>query len=164
MSVADKSITLPFLAGLNDENDPVFEELPVEVIEESPLAVRLLRSPLLARNYAVGDKIKVIDATAADYELVQRSGNLCVRVFRRHQLDIVADSLTPAIEKLDGSLDLVSDRALVYSIHVSIGFQTIEAVLNRAVADYPDTVWYYGNVYDPVDGTTPLGWWQEFEN
>ena len=164
MSAADNTIALPFLAGLNDENDPVFEELQVEVTEESPLTVRLLRSPLFARNYAAGDRIKVVDAAAADYELVQRSGNLCVRVFRRYQLDVIAESLTLAIEKLDGSLDLVSEHALVYSIHVSIGFQTIETLLNNTVADYPDTVWYYGNVYDPVDGTTPLGWWQEFEN
>ncbi|MDP6097364.1 MAG: hypothetical protein QGG67_15485, partial [Gammaproteobacteria bacterium] len=72
MSAADNTIALPFLAGLNDENDPVFEELQVEVTEESPLTVRLLRSPLFARNYAAGDRIKVVDAAAADYELVQR--------------------------------------------------------------------------------------------
>ena len=156
--------SLPFLAGLNDENDPVFEELEVEVLENSPLTVRLLRSPLFARNYAAGDRIKVVDAATANYELVQRSGNLCVRVFRKHQLSIVAESLTPAVEKLDGTLDLSSDRALVYSIHISIGFQTIEALLNKVVGDYPDTVWYYGNVYDPEDGATPLDWWKDFEN
>lgn len=53
-------------------------------------------------------------------------------------------------------------RVLVYSIHVSIGFQNIEILLERVIEQFPGTVWYYGNVYDPADGVTPLDWWQEF--
>jgi hypothetical protein len=30
--------------------------------------------------------------------------------------------------------------------------------------DYPNTIWYYGNVYDPEDGETPLEWWLDFDN
>ncbi len=42
--------------------------------------------------------------------------------------------------------------------------QTIEKHLDTVSAEYPDTFWYYGNVYDPDDGTTPMLWWEEFES
>ncbi|MEX0965344.1 MAG: DUF4265 domain-containing protein [Pseudohongiellaceae bacterium] len=157
-------IELPFLAGINPEGEPVFESLEVELVEDSEDEVRLLRSPLLTRNLAAGDKLKVINVATAQYELLRRSGNVSIRVFRLHQLDVLAENLTAKIEKLGGALDGETDRALVYSIHFSIGFQTIEELLSEACKDYPDTVWYYGNVYDPEDGTTPLEWWLDFED
>ncbi len=163
LQTADR-LELPFLAGINPEGEPVFESLEVELVEDTDDEVRLLCSPLLTRNLAAGDILKVINPSTAEYELLRRSGNLSIRVFRLHQLEVLADSLTAKIEKLGGSLDRQTDRALVYSIHFSIGFRTIEELLASACTDYPDTVWYYGNVYDPEDGTTPLEWWLDFEN
>ena len=157
-------IELPFLAGLNEAGDPVFESLEVEFLANDPRQVRLLKSPLLVRNLAAGDTVLLTNPDAAEYQLIKRSGNLSIRVFRRNQLQVLEENLTSAIEKLGGSHDLQTDRALVYSIHFSIGFQAIEDVLNEACQDYPDTVWYYGNVYDPEDGTTPLEWWLDFDS
>ena len=77
---------LPFLAGINPEGDPVFESLEVELVEDTEDEVRLVRSPLLTRNLAAGDKLKVVNPSAAEYELLRRSGNLSIRVFRLHQL------------------------------------------------------------------------------
>lgn len=162
--LATESFELPFLAGLNPDGDPVFESLEVELVKDTEDEVRLVRSPLLTRNLAAGDKLKVVNPSSAEYELLRRSGNLSIRVFRVHQLDILAENLTAKIEKLGGSLDKQTDRALVYSIHFSIGFQVIEELLSAVSKDYPDTVWYYGNVYDPEDGTTPLQWWLDFED
>jgi hypothetical protein len=85
-------------------------------------------------------------------------------VFCKDQISDLEESLTSTVERLGGSQDLQTERALVYSIHFSIGFQTIEAILNKVCQDYPETVWYYGNVYDPEDGTTPLEWWLEFDS
>ena len=65
-------------------------------------------------------------------------GNLSIRVFRVHQLDVLAENLSAKIEKLGGSLDKQTDRALVYSIHFSIGFQVIEELLSAVIKDYPD--------------------------
>lgn len=164
-----EQVSLPFIAGLNDEDEPVFEAVEVEIVgeetvnEKTHVIARLLKSPLLARNYAAGDKLKIIDMATAQYELVQRSGNLAIRVFCREDMESLAQTLIPAFEKLDGTLDSHTDRALVFSIHFSIGFTQIEEILNAASADYPYMVWYYGNVYDPEDGTTPLGWWSELE-
>jgi hypothetical protein len=162
--VAADIFELPFLAGINPDGDPVFESLEVELVEDTEDEVRLVRSPLLTRNLAAGDKLKVIDVSSAEYKLLRRSGNLSIRVFRQHQLDVLAENLTGEIEKLGGSLDKQTDRALVYSMHFSIGFQVIEELLSNVCKDYPDTVWYYGNVYDPEDGTTALEWWLEFED
>jgi len=157
------TIELPFLAGVDPGGEPVFENLIVTIVDPNDYQVQLTKSPLLIRNLAAGDKIKLIDPASAKYELLQRSGNLAIRIFRKHQLDTLEEYLTPAMEKLDAVLDVHSERALVYSIHYSIGFSIIEELLNRASATFPDTVWYYGNVYDPEDGATPLEWWLEFD-
>ncbi len=50
---------------------------------------------------------------------------------------------------------------LVFSIHVSCGFETIEKIMEETVGRDADSTWMYGNVYDPADGSTPLNWWQE---
>jgi hypothetical protein len=157
------SVELPFLAGLGSNGDPVFETIPAEYLAGDPQRVRLLRSPLFARNLASGDTIKLINPAIAQYELERRSGNLCVRVFRKLGIGEVDDFLTPLLEKLGGARDLVSERGIVYSVHVSLGFKAIEELLDAACTVCPDTVWYYGNVYDPEDGVTPLQWWLEFD-
>ena len=64
--------------------EPVFESLQAELLDGGTDRVRLLKSPLLARNLAAGDILKVINPSTAEYELERRSGNLCVRLFRKH--------------------------------------------------------------------------------
>lgn len=153
---------LPFLAGVGPNGDPVFESLRVELLEGDN-RIRLLRSPLFARNLASGDILRVINADTAEYELEKRSGNLSIRVFRKYEIEKLEEQLTSKLEKLGGELDFSTDRALVYSIHYSIGFQAIEDVLNQTCQSFDESVWYYGNVYDPEDGTTPMEWWLEVE-
>lgn len=157
-----EKLELPFLAGINSNDEPVFESLEVELLPDDPQHARLLKSPVLTRNLAAGDTIKLLNPDTAEYELVARSGNLCVRVFGKEELNSVEQTLTSAVEKIGGSLDRRTARALVYSIHVSIGFRIIEQLLDDSCRDYPETVWYYGNVYDPDDGITPLEWWLDF--
>ncbi|MEX0619612.1 MAG: DUF4265 domain-containing protein [Pseudohongiellaceae bacterium] len=160
-SKATSRLQLPVIAGANARGEPVVEEIEAELVSRDPPEVRLVKSPLLARDYAAGDKLRIVNPETAEYELILRSGNLCVRVYRKQNIEEVADSLTPVLEKLGGMLDVQTDRALVYTIHFSIGFKTIEDALNQAVGEFPDSVWYYGNVYDPEDGVTPLGWWND---
>ena len=159
----DTQTELPFLAGIDEEGEPIFESLSVTVVDEKQALVSLLRSPLFARNLASGDRVKVLNSATAEYQLEERSGNLSIRVFCKEDINPLAESLTPALEKIDGTLDLQHERALVYSIHYSIGFPEIEDTLNDALEDYPYAVWYYGNVYDPEDGATPIGWWLDID-
>ena len=78
---------MPFLAGIDDDEQPVFESLEVELLDPETSHIRLLKSPLFARNLAAGDKLRIIDSGSAEYELVKRSGNLSVRVFRKYQVE-----------------------------------------------------------------------------
>jgi len=155
---------LSLVAGFGTEGEPVMEKVAVEPLEPTTSTTReyrLQKSPAFVRGLAAGDRIRHPANNPAGYDLIQRSGNLAIRVLRKDSIAEVAANLTPEFELLDGSLDLQTPRLLVYSIHVSIGFQAIEELLDRAIGQFPGTVWYYGNVYDPADGVTPLDWWQE---
>ena len=161
MNHSANRLDIVFLAGFDQTDQPVFENLTVELLDTETEEVRLLKSPLLTRNLAAGDKIKPTNPERGEYDLIERSGNLSVRVFCRGELDSLANTLTPEIEKLGGALDLQTERALVYSIHFSIGFKQIEEIFNDACDAFDETIWVYGNVYDDKDGKTPLGWWTE---
>jgi hypothetical protein len=158
------SQTLALVAGYRPDGEAIMERLSVEVVADAKTAdeYRLLKSPGFLRGLAAGDRIRFPARNEAGFELLKRSGNLSIRVLRKDDLDAVAQVLSPELELLDGSLDQQTLRLLVYSIHVSIGFQTLEILLDRIIGQFPGTVWYYGNVYDPADGVTPLDWWQEF--
>jgi len=151
---------IELFAGTNPDGEPVVERMQVRVNEDD--SVQLVRSPAFIKGIASGDTIKVNreDPEKPTFELIKRSGNLAVRVFCRGDSTKLSDQLTPQLEKLGGELDMESPRLLVYSIHVSCGFAEIEQILN-SVCDGANSVWYYGNVYDPVDGQTPLNWWQD---
>jgi hypothetical protein len=149
---------IEIFAGLNAQGHPAVEKLPVRELEDGTL--ELVRSPAFIKGLAHGDIIKFQPQTG-QFEIVQHSGNLSVRVFSRGPIEPLAETLNSGLEKLGGELDVDTPRMLVYSIHVSCGFSAIEEILNRAIAQHPDSQWMYGNVYDPQDGQTPLNWWQK---
>ncbi|MDC1527790.1 DUF4265 domain-containing protein [Gammaproteobacteria bacterium] len=158
-----KTGLVQLVAGSDSQGMPVLEKLKVSYLE-TPGHYKLQRSPLFVRDLAAGDIFSCAQDNPANYKVIERSGNLSIRVFRKDDIDEVAEFLTPEVEKLDGSIDLKSDRALVYSLHVNNGFAEIERLFDSAMARYTDSVWYYGNVYDRNDGITPLNWWDEFIN
>lgn len=151
------------VAGTDGRGMPVMERLPVREAD-LPGQYELLRSPLFARDLAAGDIFTCTAGNPADYRVLRRSGNLAIRVFRKGDIDALEAFLTPEVEKLEGSLDVVTDRALVYSLHVNIGFGEIERLFDNAMARFTDAVWYYGNIYDREDGVSPLHWWDAFIN
>lgn len=144
-------------AGLDPHGKPVSEKLPVRELDNGEL--QLVQSPAFVKGLASGDVIR-FSVRSGEFEVSQRSGNLSVRVFARENIEQIADQLTAELERLGGELDLETARMLVYSIHVSCGFSAIEDILNRVIRA-GESAWMYGNVYDPVDGVTPLNWWQE---
>lgn len=162
---ADKnnSIWIQLVAGSDNQGMPVLEKLEVKPAVEAG-TFELLRSPLFVRDLAAGDIFTCNEDNPADYRVLRRSGNLAIRLFRKDNIDEVDQALTPEVEKLDGCLDLATERALVYSLHVNIGFGHIEKLFDGMMARYPDSVWYYGNIYDRQDGVTPQHWWDEFIN
>lgn len=162
-----ETVLLPLLAGYRPDGEAIVEQVKAVPLKdpeqnEPPKHFRLQHSPAFVRGLAAGDRIRFPADTPEGYLLVQRSGNLCIRVMNRHSMAPVLQALRPEMELLDGLMDTETPRLAVFSIHVSIGFQTVETVLDRITGQFPGTVWYYGNVYEPADGVTPLDWWQEF--
>jgi hypothetical protein len=148
--------TVQLHAGKSSSGEPVYEELLVE--KRGPDLYELLASPGLVLGVAAGDTIRLNDAR--DFEIVTRGGNLCVQVFRSQGVDKIEEFATQAMAHIGGHLDGKTARELVYTVPVSVGFVAVEEALNRIIERFPDTKWYYGNVYDPSDGVTPLNWWK----
>jgi len=150
--------TIELFAGTRPDGQPIVEQLPA--VETKGGNLQLVRSPAFAKGLASGDKVRLRPQTE-EVELLERSGNLSIRVYTKGDMAALADRLVPALEKLGGELDLHNDRMLVFSIHVSCGFSNIERILDDVLGQDPDSAWLYGNVYHPADGVTPLNWWQE---
>lgn len=142
-------------AGTRPDGETVVEKLRVTINDDD--SCQLVTSPAFVQGLARGDTIK---RDGDSFELVKRSGNLCIHVYAENA-ERFAEELTSGIEKLGGELDIESPRLLVYSIHVSCGFNAIEDILNKYIGEHSGSVWRYGNVYSPEDGTTPLNWWNE---
>jgi hypothetical protein len=83
--------------------------------------------------------------------------NLAVHVYGPHAL---ADEAVVDVKGLGGTLDGRAPNLTVFTVPVTAGFAAVEAAFNRLVAQHPEVEWYFGNVYDPADGVTPLGWWE----
>lgn len=156
-----QTLQIPLIAGYNDNGEPVVEQVNVTPVEGSQNEFRVQKSPAFIRSLAADDRIRFPADNKTAFELLEHSGNLSVRVFSKHNTAQLDETLTPEMELLDGRLDVSSPGLLVYTIHVSIGFGRIEALLDSTLARFPDSIWYYGNVYDPEDGVTPLNWWED---
>lgn len=149
---------IELFAGTQPDGNSVVERL--QVLEQEDDAFILVKSPAFIKGIVRGDKIK-LNKEDHSFELIARSGNLCIRVFAKEDIQQLAEDLTPPIEKLGGELDLENPRMLIYSIHVSCGFKQIEAILDDLIGEETNSAWIYGNVYDPSDGVTPLNWWKD---
>lgn len=150
---------IELMAGTDPNGQAIIERMPVKIDDNNQC--ELVKSPAFVKGLASGDLIKHT-ADTREFELIKRSGNLCIRVLSRDSIAKLAENLAPELEKLGGELDTENERMLVFSIHVSCGFTTIETILNRHI-DGKTSIWLYGNVYDD-DGQTPLDWWQAILN
>lgn len=148
--------TVHLFAGIRPDGEPIIEALPA-LPGDRPDRFLLLRSPLFVPGLAQGDVVDLDPGRTGQFRIVERSGQLALRVFARTPVATVAESLTPAVELLGGRLELATARALLYAIHVAVGFREIEEVFDKLVP--AGAAWSYGNVYDPATGE-PLGWWE----
>ena len=156
---ADKDasqVSIPLLAGQRPDGQLIYEEVYGEPIGDS--CYRLLTSPVFARGAAKHDIIRKL--VAGRFEVEQHSGNLCVRVLAKGGIEQIRQLLDAALQGTGAELDYQNERTLVYSVPVRMGFESIEAVFNKAIAS-SDAQWLYANVYDPLDGE-PLNWWLDY--
>ena len=161
---------LELTAGHNPNGEAIIEKIPVRVLDHKGIdqlcaedkaklgQFELVKSPAFIKGLASGDCINYL-SEERDFQLVKRSGNLSIRVFCRGDIANLSDALSPQLEKLGAEHDTETERMLVFSAHVSLGFSAIEQILNDHIGEESDSIWMYGNVYKD-DGQTPLNWWQ----
>lgn len=146
--------TVELEAGRKSTGEPVLEQVLVDSMGDG--LHRLVASPTLVLGVAAGDTIeRHEDGT---FEVKSRGGNLAVQVYGDHRL---ADTVVSDVWRLGGSLDGRATGATVFTIPVAAGFQSVERIFNELTGRHPEMEWYFGNVYDPVDGVTPLLWWED---
>jgi hypothetical protein len=144
-------------AGKARNDEPVVEEVAAKPLgnDQYELAV----SPLLVLGVAAGDVVELTMESPGSFRVIRRSGNLAIQVFAPRMTDDFLIAHSHCISELGGRTDLRSPKGVASSVPLSTGFDVIEKKLNALVARFRDVEWYYGNVYDPTDGVTPLGWW-----
>jgi len=145
------------VAGTSRDGRTAFEEVLVD--PQGPGRFILIRSPGLVLGVAAGDLIEV--SSNGEFTVLARGGNVCIQIFRTGDIEPMTPYVESATTSLNGRLDGKSTRLLVATVPIQAGLPTIEKVFAKLVAQFPGAEWYYGNVYDPKDGTTPLNWWPE---
>jgi hypothetical protein len=143
------------IAGSSSSGAPAYEEVLVESKGDSRFL--LLRSPGLAVGLAAGDVFEL--GTDGTFKVLTRGRNVCIQIFGNRNLDPVERESNARLGPLGARLDGRAAKELVYTVSVDVGFPAIEEALRHISERFPDVEWYYGNVYDPADGVTPLNWW-----
>jgi hypothetical protein len=152
--------TVRLMVGKSLAGAPAFEEVVAEY--QGMRKYKLLRSPGLALGIAAGDEFELSED--GTYKVLQRGGNICLQIFATAGIAALETDATARLAPLGATLDGKSTKELVYTISVTVGFESIEAALESLLRNHPSAEWYYGNVYDPLDGVTPLGWWTSLSN
>lgn len=147
--------TISLYAGERSDGSVVYEEVIVESLGDSRF--RLAQSPGLVLGIAAGDIIEIDDQNRA--KVVSRAGNLCIQIYTKGEGARIETILPQKLRALNARLDGKSGHQLVLTIPATAGFEAIESAMGAIVREFPEVEWFYGNVYDPHDGRTPLNWW-----
>ncbi len=146
--------TIRLVAGANPRTGaPVHEEVLVDRLAAD--RYRIIATPALVLGIAAGDVVRVEGGDVV--EILSRGGNVALQIHGSHE---AADSIADEVQLLGGSMDARAPQLTVYTIPVSVGFPRIEQLANSLSTEFAGVEWYYGNVYDNDDGTTPLNWWK----
>jgi|GEM_PF-1016304 len=147
----------------NESARPMTEVL--ETVRLGPHLYQLIHSPGTLEGLARGDIVKLKPDDPRGFEVVSRSGNLCVwfyfaEIGRNRCPD--GDFVRESVERFGGTCDGGGNTNLIFSIPVPFGFPAIEALFNGLTSQFPGSSWLFGNVYDPWNGFVPLAWCEAF--
>lgn len=163
--MSNSNITSISTNSVLDNGGNYIESVLIETLEENHF--RLLRSPGIASGLAAGDEFELTENEPQGFRLLRRGGDICVQVFvhgkHAEECRRVLEPLSQQIGgRLDGYAAFPTRANLAFTFPLECGFKKIEdfAEMGRDIS--PEFFgWYYGNVYDPVDGMTPLNWWNK---
>jgi hypothetical protein len=136
------------------------EQLDVEILDGG--RYRLIHSPGLVEGLAAGDVVELVATERTGFRVIHRGGNLCVWLIFENKNDFNRareDRVHEEVKRIGGRLDGGTHRSFIFTVPVSVGFPAVERVFDDTVHRLNGTAWFYGNVYDPIDGETPLNWW-----
>jgi len=120
-------------------------------------AYLILSSPGFVYGLAAGDEIEV-DQAAGTFHILARGGNISIRVFSELPLAESFDLLADEVQShLHGRIDGRLERAAVFTVAASGGFDDIEELFNAFATQHKGMIWEYGNIYD--DKGEALEWW-----
>jgi uncharacterized protein DUF4265 len=152
IDAGERSFThIRLLAGHTGDGRPVYEGLPAAAMGQDVYEV--LGSPGLTYGFAAGDQIRLADD--GTFEMLERGGNLCVRLYpaERPPDDAVAE-LVDAFRPLDGLVEMPGDRRfIVITVAVTATFGAITNAVETWIADHA-CAWEFGNTHDENDN-----WW-----
>ena len=132
--------------------EPQFEPVHVEELGEGML--RLLFSPGLAYEVAAGDTIKVADS--GHYEVIERAGNLAVRVYFKEPIGDRLTMLEEEFAAMDGTLDGQVRKGAVFTLPASGQVPRVREVMSDFLKTNKDCIWEFGNAFDSQG--KPLEW------
>ncbi len=133
---------------------------PVHAFDKGNGIYQLQYSPGFVLGVAADDKVRILNSDGA-FEVVERGGNLCIQLFSEVPVFPFIPEIKEMVTTLGGTVDGSIEQGVVITIPFEVGFKTVEDAFNNYVEKHNGIEWYYGNVYDPVDGVTPLGWWED---
>lgn len=158
-SESEGTVHLHLRFGTRADGSPRLE--PVHAEPLGGLRFRLANSPGWTYGVAAGDEVERTDDHGG-FKVIRRGGNVAVRLFstaalRRDHIETLESQVR---ERLGGWCDgQLEDRARVFTIPPTTGFEQIEALFDSFVHNASiaaDAVeWEYGNVHD--DTGAPLG-------
>jgi hypothetical protein len=140
--------------------EPFLESVLVEHLGGARYLVQA--SPGMLAGFAKGDEIELAPDDPFGYRVVRRGGNVCIQIYWG-ELRQSAAALESQVRAVGGWCDGDTPGLLVFTVPVAAGFSAIEQIFEAATVRYPGSSWFYGNVYDPIDGVTPLDWWKPGE-
>jgi len=151
--------TIEVIAGYNPAGQPIIERL--DAFEQEAGQFRITNTPVFTGIA----KLDLIELTgdAGEFKVLERSGNLSIRVISKANVTQIIDALRGEIEKHDGEIENITDRFFTISCHVSVGFGVIETLLNETLAGFSNSAWAYNNVFCP-ESSEPLNWWVDILN
>jgi hypothetical protein len=153
-----RTVTLPTIGV--DQRKVGSEVLDIEEI--GPNRYRLIYSPGLVEGLAGGDEFEFTEENSAGFNVLRRSGNLCLWLIFDEPTDFSAPNikdLGARVKGIGNDLDGGTHRSLIFTVSLQAGFNAIKEIFDAFVQAARGTHWFYGNVYDPKEPTKPLNWW-----
>ena len=138
--------------------EPQFELVHVEELGAGVL--KLLFSPGLAYDVAAGDTIKVDDS--GHFEVVERAGNLAVRVYFKEPIGNRLAPLVHEFARMNGTMDGQVMKGAVFTVSAAGQVPRIREVMSDFLEANKDCIWEFGNAYDSHG--RPLDWCKQLLN